>query len=252
MAVTKVLARDWKIEILTKGSIPVLSATDYTPSADAEWSGIGGITSLTFGSDSTEADTTSFDEAGRESHLIVKRGNTVTIDGKYLEDQLTGERDAGQQAVEIAADQIGPTAMRYYRLTSPGGTERVFLASTKLAELGGGTDDPTSWGAECKCSGLICKKIKSVIPSVITSFTTPANISVPNGTDKSNINLPTTLVANLNTTGTAVVPVTYDCTSYDGSVAADYKFTGTLGVLPVNVTNTSNIQAPDITITVQP
>lgn len=251
MSVTKVLARDWKAEILTKGTINTLTATDYEASSDAEWTAIGGLTSLSFGSDSTEADTTSFDEAGRESYLVVKRGNTLTLEGKYLEDEETGARDAGQQAVEASADQIGPSAMRYYRVTSPGGTERVFMSSAKLSELGGGTDDPTSWGAECKCSGLICKKIKSVTPSVITSFTTPENISVPNGTDKASINLPTTLVANLDTTGTAVVPVTYDCASYDGAVASDYTFTGTLGALPANVTNTNNIQAPSIKVTVQ-
>lgn len=160
MSVTKVLARDWKVELLTEGTMDSITTTEYTPSSDAAWSSIGGLTSLTFSSESTEADTTSFDEAGRESHLIVKRGNTLTLEGKYLEDESNGSRDPGQQAVEIAADQIGPSAMRYYRVTSPGGTERVFLGSTKLGDLGGGTDDPTSWGAEVKCSGLICKKVK--------------------------------------------------------------------------------------------
>lgn len=163
MAVTKVLARDWKIEILTKGTINTITEEAYTASEDAEWVEINGVTSLKFASESTETDTTSFDEAGRESHIIVKRGNSVTLDGKYLEDEKTGDRDKGQQAVEISADKIGPDAMSYYRLTSPAGTERVFQASSKLSDLGGGTDDATSWGAEVKCSGVMCKKLKVAV-----------------------------------------------------------------------------------------
>lgn len=162
--VTKVLARDWKTEVLIKGTLDSISSSEYEVSSDAEWMVVNGLNSLKFSSENTTADTTSFDEAGRTSHLVASRGNSLGLEGKYLEDQGTGARDKGQEFIEDLADKIGPSAMGVFRLTSPGGTERVFRASVKLSDLGGGTDDPTSWGAELTTSGILCKKKPQVSP----------------------------------------------------------------------------------------
>lgn len=144
MAATKVLARDWTIQIGTGKD-----NTTFTT--------INGITSFSFTSSKTDADTTSFDEAGRESHIVSKRGNGLTVEGKYLEDSATKTRDSGQAAVEELAEKIGPDSIGTFKLTSPGGTIRTFKGSVKMADIGGGTDDPTSWGFEVTVSGTITK-----------------------------------------------------------------------------------------------
>ena len=141
MAITKVLARDWIVEIET-GEVPA-----FTP--------IKGLVSLSFDSDKGEADTTTFDEMGRKSHMVASRGNSLSLEGQYLEDEATGTRDPGQAAIEDLADKIGPSSLGTFQLTSPGGTVRTFLASASVSGIGGGNDDPTGWKVDVVVSGSV-------------------------------------------------------------------------------------------------
>lgn len=142
MAITKVLARDWKLEI---------NAGDE---ASPDWIEVKGITSFTFGGSKSDADTTSFDDNGVQSHIVTSRQRTVSIEGYFLEDE-TGARDPGQQAVEDLAQQIGPASIGHFRLTSPGGKQYEFRASAVVSEVGGGVEDPTSWNVELTVSGHV-------------------------------------------------------------------------------------------------
>lgn len=135
MAVVKVLAKDWKLKI---GEVEVL-----------------GIESFTFASSKTDADTKTFDSDGWDEHIVAGRGKTLTVEGKYYEDPLTGARDPGQQAIEEAAELIGLDSLVDFTLISPGGTTRTFKASVNLGDIGGGNNDPTSWGCSLTISGKV-------------------------------------------------------------------------------------------------
>jgi len=146
MALVKVLARDWVTEINT--------GTEETP----VWTPIGGVETLTFSQDKEDADDTDFNSQGWAEHMVVQRSNSLTLEGKYMEDPQTGERDPGQEAVEQAGEAIGYDSLKQFRLTSPGGTVRTFKASVLIGDIGGGLNDKTSWGAELTISGPITKQ----------------------------------------------------------------------------------------------
>ena len=145
MAVTKVLARDWTIEVQT--------GTDIAP----EWIPIKGLKTFAFRNSKSDADTTTFDSEGNEEHIVASRGRSMTMDGTFLIDVGTGERDPGQMAVETLGEGIGPSSLNGFRLTNPGGMLRDFVASAKLSDVGGSEKDPTSWGAELTVSGKVNK-----------------------------------------------------------------------------------------------
>lgn len=143
MAVTKIPARDFTIEIDT--------AYPGTPA----WTPIGGLNSLTPSPTTNRADTTDFDSNGVAEHLVMERGLEFTISGHHLEDALTGDRDPGQAAVEVLARAVGLAALGSFRVTSPGGNVDAFLASAEVTPAGGGHNDPAAWSAKLTISGAV-------------------------------------------------------------------------------------------------
>src|SRR5690606_15606183 len=91
MALVKVLARDWKVEIESGNNFIA----------------VNGVNSFTIEFSKTDANTTSFDTAGWDEHIVASRGATITVEGFYLEDPSTGDRDPGQAAVESLAEKVG-------------------------------------------------------------------------------------------------------------------------------------------------
>ncbi len=141
MAVQKVLARDWGKEINTGTlAVPI-------------WTPIGGLKSLGFDHSDAKTDLTDHDSAGMDEHLVAGRGATVSLEGFFLEDPDTGTRDTGQAAVEALAAAVGQDSLGQFRLTTPGGTTRIFMASATLGGQGGGNNDATSWSATLTRSG---------------------------------------------------------------------------------------------------
>lgn len=138
----KVLARDWKLEILT-------APDTYTE--------IKNLKSFKFGGKKKDADTTDFDSDGKEEHLVSSRSRTLTVEANYMEDVGDGSRDVGQQAVETLADAVGSASVTGFRLTSPGGTVRTFNASAEVSDIGGKNDDPTTFNFELLVSGPVAK-----------------------------------------------------------------------------------------------
>lgn len=144
MPVTKVLARNTKFFILDD--------TDQRVE-------IKGINSFTIGMTKNDADTTSFEDGGNETHLVASRGQEFTLDGYRLEDVDTGERDPGQQLVEVLATLIGPPSIGEFVIVYPSGWEQPFTGSVSVTPAGGGNNDPNAWSVTLTVSG-------GVVPAV--------------------------------------------------------------------------------------
>ncbi|MDE5415482.1 phage tail tube protein [Alkalihalobacterium chitinilyticum] len=143
MAKVKVLSRDIVVKINTgTGSLE-------------DWTEIKGLNSVTFSSAKNDADTTTFDEGGWGSHLVANRSRNATIQGLYLVDVETSERDPGQAAVDSYNEKIGPDSLAQFQIEFPGGTVKRFTASVNVSDIGGGNDDPMPWGAELTVSGKV-------------------------------------------------------------------------------------------------
>lgn len=138
MAAVKVLARDWSLHVQDDA---------------LQWQEVKGINTLTFDGEKNDADTTTFDNDGWNSHIVASRGRSITAEGLYLEDLTTKARDAGQEFCEKLADRVGQSSLGYFKLTSPAGTVRNFYASVNVSGIGGGNDDPTAWSCEMTVSG---------------------------------------------------------------------------------------------------
>ena len=153
MSAVKVLARDWVLEVSVGGV----------------WTIVKGLNSISFSGTKTNADTTSFDENGWESHLPARRGRSLTVEAFYLEDPSNGARDAGQSAIEQANEGIGHTGFADFRLISPGFVARTFEGSVNVSDSIGGTDDPTSFNFGIDVNGLIGKTVLE--PAKLTTLT---------------------------------------------------------------------------------
>lgn len=116
---------------------------------------VGGLSEITFGATSKEADFTTNDSAGAEEHQISRRSRTVKLKGLFLEDAGTKGRDDGQAAVETLAEGIGLSSLAEVIITSPAGTTWTFQASATMDDLAGPGDEGTTWGATLKSSGAI-------------------------------------------------------------------------------------------------
>lgn len=159
MAITKILARDYDFHLNT--------GTVGSPT----WVEINGVNSWSHSPTGNDADTTTFDEDGRMSHLKASRGDSFTLQGLILMDESTGDRDAGQAAVEAWADEIGPDSLKQFRITAPDTSTLVFLASATVTHGGGGNDDPSAWNVDLVTSGAKTNSATTAKPGAPTSVT---------------------------------------------------------------------------------
>jgi hypothetical protein len=141
----KIPARDFVLEI----------DRNYGASGGASFISIEGLTELAMKVNTVKADTTDFDADGVAEHLKMETGREFTVAGHYLEDPLTGERPPGQLFIESYAPKVGTAAYGSYKLTSPGGIVRTFIATVD-AEFGGGAhNDAAKWGGTLSISGKV-------------------------------------------------------------------------------------------------
>lgn len=141
MAVSESDARGWAFDLNT--------GTAATP----VWVAVGGITTWSHKLSSGKADTTDMDDAGATTHRKMSRTHEWTLKGNYLEDVDTGDRDAGQEAVESWAVEVGADSVKQFRITTPAGTTRTFDATADVNWPGGGNDDQTGWECTLEQSG---------------------------------------------------------------------------------------------------
>lgn len=142
MAKVKILARHLKPEINTGTvALPV-------------WTPIGGLTSLTFSTEKSDVEDTDFDSNGWAEHKVAQRAVTISAEGFYKEDPVTGARDAGQEALIALADAVGYDSLKPFRVTTPGGNVTTYQVSAKVdAPSGGGLNDNAGFAAELTVSG---------------------------------------------------------------------------------------------------
>lgn len=140
-----------KVKILARHLSPELNTgTVLLP----VWTPIGGLTSLTFDSDKTDVDDTDFDSDGWAEHKVAQRANSISFEGFYKEDPVTGDRDAGQEALLALADAVGYDSLKPFRVTTPGGNVTIYQVSAKVnAPSGGGLNDNAGFGGELTVSG---------------------------------------------------------------------------------------------------
>jgi hypothetical protein len=142
MAKVKILARHLSPELNTGTvALPV-------------WTPIGGLTSLTFGTDKTDSDDTDFDSDGWAEHKVVQRAASISFEGFYKEDPTTGDRDAGQEALLALADAVGYDSLKPLRVTTPGGNVTTYQVSARVdGPAGGGINDNAGFNGELTVSG---------------------------------------------------------------------------------------------------
>lgn len=149
MAVTKFLSRAMKFYISTGAGTDTIPGT-----ADDTWTQIKGLNSRTHADASVDADTTGDDSEGASEHMVAERGETWTLAGHKLIDTATGDLDPGQSAVEDLAGEVGPDSLGFFKVEYPGGNIEIFKASAKITKPGGGHNDPASWQAVLRVSGV--------------------------------------------------------------------------------------------------
>lgn len=140
MAVQFILARDLPWDINT--------GTEAAPN----WAPIKGLEGSAWPKpDVSSTPTTDNDDGGIYSDVPVEVKRKVTLKGFVLEDPNTGARDPGQAACEAAtpsAGNMGYTALKQFRYTTPGGTATVKKAWCVAGPTDGGRNDRLGWECE--------------------------------------------------------------------------------------------------------
>lgn len=140
----KNLARHYRLDFNT--------GDEATPT----WTPIKGLSSIVPSFSGTDANTKDFDSNGWDSHLKAGRGMTVECSGFRLENNETGERDPGQEAVEVYAQAIDhPSVAKQFRIVRRADDTVYyrFFASASCTPFGGGADDASTWSATIVCNG---------------------------------------------------------------------------------------------------
>jgi hypothetical protein len=153
------------------------------------WIDINGLTGATGSGQQTNADTTTFDEDGVESHLPAARGRTFSLSGlRGYVNLATGVRDPGQVACEEAAALIGPTGLKQFRRILPDGvgTCQTMLASFNISSDGGALNDAEQWSVEVTRSGPTTESelgAPAAVPTGVTPTAGVGQVSVAYTTD---------------------------------------------------------------------
>lgn len=143
MAVTEIPARDFTFELNT--------GTSAAPT----WVEVGGLISWSNSPTTVRANTQTWEDAGRQNAYVSSRGDSFVLTGRRQEDPVTGARDAGQEACEAWAKEIGPDSQKGFRITTPGGNTISFDATAECTIGGGGEDDASTWQCSLTVSGAI-------------------------------------------------------------------------------------------------
>lgn len=138
MTARQINARDLIFEVSDMESVPT-------------WTGIGGLLTGTVNYAENEefVDTTTWDSEGYYEQEKIQLGASLSLEGRYLQDPVTGTRDPGQALVETLALKMGYDSQIDVRFRYPGAAYwKVWKATVSVGEQGGGTNDKVSWNAE--------------------------------------------------------------------------------------------------------
>lgn len=137
-------ARDWIFEV----------SEDPTAGVPV-WAAIGGKESFDLnpseGEEST--DTTTFESGGVAESQAMQRGASLSLSGKVSRN-ADGTPDAGQAVTDTLALAVGEASLGGFRFRHETDTDwTVWTAWVSKANVGGGTNDKTTWGATFTRSG---------------------------------------------------------------------------------------------------
>lgn len=136
-------ARDWIFQVSEDPSI-----------ATPVWATIAGIESFDLnpseGEESTE--TTTFDSQGVHESQAMQRGASLQVSGKIV--RTGAVQDAGQVSADDLAALVGEASLGGVRFRHTDDTSWVvWTAWVSKANVGGGNNDKTTWGATFTRSG---------------------------------------------------------------------------------------------------
>lgn len=118
---------------------------------------VGGINSVKInpGENEESADITTFVSEGQYESLITQRGASMTLEGLFYLDEITGVRDTGQLRCETLAAAIGTAGQAGVRFRYPQQTSwKVWAAANfSLGEQGGGNNDVSAFAVTVSRSG---------------------------------------------------------------------------------------------------
>lgn len=137
------------------------------------WRSINGLTGMTGSGSKTDADTTTADEDGVESHLPAARGKSFSLTGlRGYVNLATGVRDPGQVACEEWASLIGPDGLRQFRRILPDGvgTCETMLASANIDSDGGQLNEANQWSLTVTRSGPTTTTQLGAVPTIPTDL----------------------------------------------------------------------------------
>lgn len=141
--------------------MPQINARDYIfevsedPNAGTPvWAAIGGLESFDLnpseGEESTE--TTTFSSQGVHESQAMQRGASCQVSGKIVRNGAV--QDAGQAAADNLAVLVGEASLGGFRFRHVDDTDWVvWTAWVSKANVGGGNNDKSTWGATFTRSG---------------------------------------------------------------------------------------------------
>lgn len=136
------------IEILAREMVVDLETAPDT------FTKIEAVESITVTPGKVDADTGHFDAAGWARHIVAERSLELTLNIVYQEDEDTGDRPPGQQALQDLANEIGYQSLGTFRIYGPNGKGIKFKASANVPPIaGGGRNDAGTYSATITMSG---------------------------------------------------------------------------------------------------
>jgi hypothetical protein len=112
---------------------------------------INGITDFSMSNSPTDADITDFGSGLATEHKVIRRAIEFTLNGFWLEDDSTGDIDAGQ---ELVYDAGKADTELVYKLTTDGGSTIQFTG-TAVFTLAGDVNNVMTWSATIRATGAV-------------------------------------------------------------------------------------------------
>ena len=112
---------------------------------------INGITDFSMSNSPTDADITDFGSGLATEHKVIRRAIEFTLNGFWLEDDSTGDIDAGQ---ELIYDAGKADTELVYKLTTDGGSTIQFTG-TAVFTLAGDVNNVMTWSATIRATGAV-------------------------------------------------------------------------------------------------
>ena len=124
---------------------------EVSTDSGSSFTAINGITDFSMSNSPTDADVTDFGSGVNTEHKVIRRAIEFSINGFWLEDDSTGDIDAGQEIIYDA----GKADTEYvYKLTTNGGSTIQFTG-TAVFTLAGDVNNVMTWSATIRATGAV-------------------------------------------------------------------------------------------------